>query len=199
MLIDRIEKSIELKIVYFGSAQSGKTTSLKALLSGFGKEDQLKSVEKSSRRIVFLDYGTIAFPNPSDAWKLKVQIYSTTGQNFNLLGIDGIIFVIDSQKGSFETTLLTWKHLETYLEDKSQLLHYLNYEFPISLCFNKQDVPEKFNPDTFLKKIRFRRFKNIRTNDTISLTGKGILESFEDVLDLVFKVKTPYLLELLDK
>ena len=102
MIIDALEKTIQVKIVYYGPALSGKTTSIKALFNHFGKKDEILSVESTVRRTLFFDYGTITFKN-SD-WLLKVHVYTTTGQDFyivtrpvTLKAIDGIIFVSDSR------------------------------------------------------------------------------------------------------
>jgi len=193
MIIDRLDKTIQIKIVYFGPALSGKTTSLKALFKRFGKEDKLKSIESSIGRTLFFDYGTIMFENSQ--WKLKIHIYSTTGQDFyivtrpiTLRGIDGIIFVADSQKFVYERNLTSWNELRSYFGDTFK-------EIPVMLCFNKQDLAEKFNSKHFLDEILFYNFNNIQINKTIALDGYGILESFEEILDLIFKNKTPYLLE----
>ena len=193
MIIDRLDKTIQIKIVYFGPALSGKTTSLKALFKRFGKEDKLKSIESSIGRTLFFDYGTIMFENSQ--WKLKIHIYSTTGQDFyivtrpiTLRGIDGIIFVADSQKFVYERNLTSWNELRLYFGDTFK-------EIPVMLCFNKQDLAEKFNSKHFLDEILFYNFNNIQINKTIALDGYGILESFEEILDLIFKNKTPYLLE----
>lgn len=193
MIIDRLDKTIQIKIVYFGPALSGKTTTLKALFTCFGKENKLKSIENSIGRTLFFDYGTIKFQNSQ--WKLKIHIYSTTGQDFyivtrpiTLRGIDGIVFVADSQKFVYGRNLTSWNELRSYFGDNFK-------EIPVMLCFNKQDLADKFRSEKFLDEINFYNFKNIHTKNTIALEGYGILESFEEILDLIFKTKTPYLLE----
>ena len=47
MIIDHCDKTISIKIVYFGPALSGKTTSIKALFSDFGKEEDVYSIENN--------------------------------------------------------------------------------------------------------------------------------------------------------
>ena len=75
MIIDAIDRVIQIKIVYFGPAMSGKTTSLKSLFSHFGKDEEVESIESTVKRTLFFDYGTIKFR--SDLWLLKIHIYST--------------------------------------------------------------------------------------------------------------------------
>ncbi|MFX1302935.1 MAG: ATP/GTP-binding protein [Promethearchaeota archaeon] len=183
MIIDHCEKTISIKIVYFGPAFSGKTTSIKALFSEFGKGEALHSIESTVCRTLFFDYGTVSFQN--EEWKLKIHIYTTTGQDFYLItrpitlrAVDGIIFVIDSQEEVYERNLISWNELISYFKDCID-------DIPVIIAFNKRDKPIKFEPNMFLKEIRFREYKNIESMFTIAIHGEGILECFEDILRLV--------------
>ena len=185
MIIDHVDKTISIKIVYFGPALSGKTTSIKTLFSHFGKEDKILSIESTVNRTLFFDYGVVSFQNQD--WILKISIYTTTGQNFYLItrpitlkAVDGIIFVTDSQKIVYERNLVSWNELKSYFRDSIQ-------DIPIIVAFNKQDLPEKFISTRFLKEIGYYTFKNINTRYTIAINGEGVLECFEDILQLVLK------------
>ena len=185
MIIDHVDKTISIKIVYFGPALSGKTTSIKTLFSHFGKEDKILSIESTVNRTLFFDYGVVSFQNQD--WILKISIYTTTGQNFYLItrpitlkAVDGIIFVTDSQKIVYERNLVSWNELKSYFRDSIQ-------DIPIIVAFNKQDLPKKFISARFLKEIGYYSFKNINTRYTIAINGEGVLECFEDILQLVLK------------
>lgn len=185
MIIDSLDKTIQIKIVYYGPALSGKTTSLKSLFKHFGKSNKVESIESSLRRTLFFDYGTISFQNQN--WLLRIHIYSTTGQDFyivtrpvTLKAIDGIVFVADSQEKAYERNIISWNELRSYF---NEALHSL----PKVIASNKQDLPEKFNPLMFLEEINHCTYDNIDTTSTIAINGEGILDSFEDILSLVFK------------
>jgi len=185
LIIDALEKVIQIKIVYFGPAMSGKTTSLKALFNHFGKKDEVSSIESTIGRTLFFDYGTINFQN--DNWKLKIHTYSSSGQDFyvimrpiTLKAVDGLIFVADSQKIAYERNVVSWNELGSYFDE------YL-IKMPKVIAFNKQDLPEKFSTALFLRDIDFHLLRNIHTTKTIALNGEGILDSFEKILSLVFK------------
>jgi len=184
MIIDALEKTIQIKVVYYGPALSGKTTSLLALFKHFGKQKDVTSIESTVQRTLFFDYGTISFQN--EKWKLKLHIYSTTGQDFyvvtrpiTLQAIDGLIFVADSQKEAWERNLISWYELETYF--RKRLI-----DLPKVIAFNKQDLPNKFNPASFLQKIKFGKYLKIDTRLTVAINGEGILGCFEDALRLIF-------------
>ncbi len=185
MIIDALEKVITLKIVYYGPALSGKTTSLLSLFNHFGKKEEVKSIESTVNRTLFFDYGTISFQNQD--WKLKLHLYSTTGQDFyivtrpiTLTGLDGLIFVADSQQSNWDRNIVSWNELTSYFKEQLATL-------PILVCFNKQDLPNKFNPAAFLKQIQYFKCKNIDTRKTTAINGEGILESFEDILRLILR------------
>ncbi|MFW9882019.1 MAG: ATP/GTP-binding protein [Candidatus Thorarchaeota archaeon] len=185
MIIDHVDKTINIKIVYFGPALSGKTTSIKTLFSHFGKKEKILSIESTVNRTLFFDYGIISFQNQD--WILKISVYTTTGQNFYLItrpitlrAVDGIIFVLDSQKEVFERNMISWRELISYFGDSLD-------DLPILVAFNKQDLPNKFLSTRFLQQIDFHKFKNIGSRYTIAISGEGVLECFEDILRLILK------------
>ncbi|MFX1390164.1 MAG: ATP/GTP-binding protein [Promethearchaeota archaeon] len=183
MIVDHVDETISIKIVYFGPAFSGKTTSIKALFSHFGKGEELHSIESTINRTLFFDYGTVTFQNQE--WKLKLHIYTTTGQDFyfvtrpiTLRAVDGVIFVADSREEVYERNLASWQELITYFRDSVR-------DLPIVIAFNKQDLPDKFNSRVFLREINIREYKNVETKYTIALSGEGILGCFEEILRLI--------------
>lgn len=185
MIIDHCDKMISIKIVYFGPAFSGKTTSIKSLFSHFGKGEALQSIESTVQRTLFFDYGVVVFQNQE--WKLKLHIYTTTGQDFYLItrpitlrAVDGIIMVLDSQEEVFERNLTSWNELISYFSDCID-------DVPVIVAFNKQDLPDKFNPEEFLRVIDFYKYKNMDIRYTIAVNGEGILGCFEDILRLILK------------
>ncbi len=185
MIIDHLAKTISIKIVYFGPAMSGKTTSIKALFSEFGKEEEVCSIESTIERTLFFDYGTVTFQNQE--WKLKIHIYTTTGQDFyfvtrpiTLRAVDGVIFVIDSQEDVYDRNLISWNELIGYFKESIDNL-------PIIIAFNKQDLEDKFNSIDFLKEIRYQKYKKIDTRFTSAIKGEGIIECFENILKQVLK------------
>ena len=185
MIIDHLSQTIQLKICYFGPALSGKTTTLKSLFKHFGKEDRVLSIDSSIRRTLFFDYGTITFENKQ--WLLKLHLYSTTGQDFYIItrpitlqAIDGIIFVADSQDAAYYRNLTSWNELCNYFEDDFK-------KIPKILAFNKQDLGDKFNTSEFLENINSFKYNDLKTKKTAALYGKGVVESFEELLELILK------------
>ncbi len=185
MIIDHCDKNISIKIVYFGPAFSGKTTSIKALFTQFGRSEKIHSIESTVNRTLFFDYGTVTFQN--EEWKLKIHIYTTTGQDFYLItrpitlrAVDSIILVLDSQIEVYDRNIASWNELVSYFKESIE-------DIPIIIAFNKQDLQEKLNPAEFLKEIKCNEYKNIKSRYTSALLGEGILDCFEDILGLTLK------------
>ncbi|MHA1233272.1 MAG: GTP-binding protein [Candidatus Helarchaeota archaeon] len=186
MIFDYEKKIIQVKIVYYGPAMSGKTTSIKFLFSYFGKGDKLESIDSSVGRTLFFDFGVLLFKGTE--WSLKFLLYTATGQDFyagtrpaTLNGVDGIIFVADSQVQYLEHNLRSWYELVNLFGQKI-------YEIPIIISFNKYDMEDKFKlrKDDFLNHININKFKYLSFNKTIATKGSGILESFKKVVEYIF-------------
>jgi len=110
MIVNYNNKTIQIKIVYYGCAMSGKTTSLKSLLEKFNSSDKLTSIETTTGRTLFFDFGTLQLQGAG--WSVKIHLYSATGQDFyastrpaTIQGADGLIFVIDSKRNLLHDNL----------------------------------------------------------------------------------------------
>jgi GTPase SAR1 family protein len=186
MLFDYENKLIQVKCVYYGPAMSGKTTSLKFLFSYFGKENELESIENSVGRTLFFDFGVLQFKGA--IWGLKFLLYTATGQDFyastrpaTLNGVDGVIFIADSQIKYLEHNVRSWNELKT-------LFGIEFYDIPLVVCFNKYDLNngEKLNKEIFLKFIESEKFRQIYFNETIATEGVGVLDSFQQLISFIF-------------
>jgi signal recognition particle receptor subunit beta len=181
MIIDQFKNTIQLKIVFFGPAMSGKTKSLKKLFNFLGKK--IYSIDNTVGRTLYFDYGTASVKNSK--WNIKFHIYSTTGPDFYqimrcdvLKATDGIIFVVDSQKDVWKRNLESWRELIAFFGDKLESI-------PIVIAFNKQDLIDKLDVADYLEKIGYRDYDNIKTSYINSINGEGILDAFEKMLKLV--------------
>ena len=186
MIFDYENKLIQVKIVYYGPAMSGKTTSLRVLFSHFGRENEVESIENSVGRTLFFDFGVLEFKG--DIWGLKFLLYTATGQDFyagtrpaTLNGVDGIIFVADSQIIYIEHNLRSWNELKA-------LFGLEFYNIPIIIAFNKCDLKNgnHLNRNKFMDLIEFEKFKTISFNETIATEGLGILISFKKLISFIF-------------
>jgi len=184
MKFDIKNKTVEAKIVFYGPALSGKTTSLKYLFKKFGKLEKIKSINSTTGRTLFFDFGILKFKGLK--WEVKFLIYSTTGQDFyyvtrptTIQGADGIVFVADSSINSFQRNIYSWNELTNMY---GNALH----RIPIICNFNKQDLTRKFEIRNFLNHIQFEKLKLFAYFKTTAILGDGILSSFRKIIEMIF-------------
>jgi GTPase SAR1 family protein len=186
VIYDFENKTLQVKIVYYGPAMSGKTTSIKHLFSYFNKAEMLDSIDNSVGRTLFFDFGVLYFKGTE--WGLKLLIYSATGQDFyastrpaTLNGVDGIIFVVDSQMEYLEHNLCSWNELKTLFGEEI-------YNIPIVIALNKYDLDniKKLKELDFVSHIKYDRFKNLSLKKTIAIKGEGVIDSFYQLIKFIF-------------
>ncbi|MFW9782145.1 MAG: ATP/GTP-binding protein [Candidatus Heimdallarchaeota archaeon] len=185
MIFDYENKILQIKIVYYGPAMSGKTTSIKYLFSYFKKESNLDSIESSVGRTLFFDFGVLNFQGSN--WGLKFLIYSATGQDFyastrpaTLNGVDGIIFVVDSRFDYLKYNIRSWNELISLFGEEI-------YNIPIVISLNKYDLDgmDKLKEEEFLNLIHFNLFKHLSIKKTMAINGKGLLNSFKSLVNFI--------------
>jgi len=172
VIYDYENKILQVKIVYYGPAMSGKTTSIKYLFSYFNKEDTLNSIDSTVGRTLLFDFGVLQFKGSE--WSLKFLIYSATGQDFyastrpaTLIGVDAVIFVADSRVNCLHHNLRSWNELKTMF--KNEL-----YNLPMVISLNKSDFESKqeIKYHEFIMKININQFKYIIKNEYNKLKKK---------------------------
>ncbi len=182
MIHDEEKKTTQIKIVYYGPALSGKTTTIKYLFKYYGQEKKLSSIESSVGRTLFFDFGTLPFKGAK--WMLKFLMYTATGQDFYaitrpiiLRGVDGIIFVADLQKESLEHNIRSWTELTSFFKEEL-------YGIPIVIALNKDDLEDegKIDEKDFMEHVDIDKFKKLSILRTIAIDGSGVLDSFSQML-----------------
>jgi mutual gliding-motility protein MglA len=148
-IINQATKELQVKIVYYGPAKSGKTTNLEQVHSNVQVPNQaskgkMTSLATSSDRTLFFDF----FPLEAVAikgFKTKFALFTVPGQviynatrQIVLRGVDGIVFVADSQYEKMEENVETFKHLEDNLKTLNLNLD----EIPYVMQYNKRDLGE---------------------------------------------------------
>ena len=148
-IINQATKELQVKIVYYGPAKSGKTTNLEQVHANVQVPEatakgKMTSLATSSDRTLFFDF----FPLEAVAikgFKTKFALFTVPGQviynatrQIVLRGVDGIVFVADSQYDKMEENVETFKHLEDNLKTLN-----LNLEdIPYVMQYNKRDLAD---------------------------------------------------------
>ncbi|HEX7654854.1 MAG TPA: ADP-ribosylation factor-like protein, partial [Verrucomicrobiae bacterium] len=146
-IINQATKELQVKIVYYGPAMGGKTTNLVQVhdhvQTQAGNKGKLVSLATSSDRTLFFDFLPIEAMTIR-GFKTKFQLYTVPGQviynttrQLVLRGVDGIVFVADSQYEKMPENVESFQNLVDNLQ--SQKLNLA--EIPYVLQYNKRDLP----------------------------------------------------------
>src|SRR3982751_3813175 len=146
-LINQASKEIQVKIVYYGPALCGKTTNLIKVhenVQAAGEKGKLVSLaNQSSDRTLFFDFLPIEAMSIK-GYKTKFQLYTVPGQviynttrQLVLRGVDGIVFVADSQYEKMTENVESF----TNLEENLKTLKLNMAEIPYVLQYNKRNLP----------------------------------------------------------
>src|SRR5438874_13397120 len=182
-IINRATRELQLKIVYYGPAKSGKTTNLEQIHTNVQVPDtaskgKLTSLATSSDRTLFFDF----FPLEAVAikgFKTKFALFTVPGQviynatrQIVLRGVDGIVFVADSNYDKMEENLETFKHLEENLKSLNLKLQ----DIPYVMQYNKRDLPE-VAPVEYLDYVLNNRDVQVPSFEASASKCEGVFET----------------------
>jgi len=186
------KKEINFKIVYYGPPLSGKTTNLEYLHRAMPAEAKGDMTMLSTRddRTLYFDF----LPLKSRVIRgfiSRFQLYTVPGQpiydqtrRIVLTGVDGIVFVADSQWDTMEANVASFENMEVNLQSHNRTLD----DIPYVLQFNKRDLPgvAPINYMEFLlnqRKIKALHFETVATEgqavaDTLNTVCKMVMSEF---------------------
>ena len=145
-IINQATKELQVKVVYYGPAMGGKTTNLVKVhenIQTAQEKGKLVSLATSSDRTLFFDFLPIEAV-AIKGFKTKFQLYTVPGQviynttrQLVLRGVDGIVFVADSQYEKMQENVESFANLE----DNLRTLKMNMADIPYVLQYNKRDLP----------------------------------------------------------
>jgi signal recognition particle receptor subunit beta len=142
--INHNTKEINCKIVYYGCGLSGKTTNLQYIYDRTteGAKGKLISLSSENERTLFFDFLPLDI-GEIRGFKTRFHLYTIPGQSFYevsrqfiLKGVDGIVFVLDSQRERLEANLESYESLESNLDGHG----YDIQKIPLVFQYNKRDL-----------------------------------------------------------
>jgi signal recognition particle receptor subunit beta len=194
--INYSSREIQLKIVYYGAALCGKTTNLVTLHKQIthAQKGELVSLATDADRTLFFDFlslNTKTLPGFTTRFQLYTvpgqAIYNTTRQ-LVLKGVDGIVFVVDSQWDKMADNVESFQNLQENLVEN----HLSLAQIPSVLQYNKRDLPNAA-PINFLEYTFNNRANRALAYEAVAATGVGILETLNAAARLLLAKysKTP--------
>jgi signal recognition particle receptor subunit beta len=182
-IINQATKELQVKIVYYGPAKSGKTTNLEQVHANVQVPNQsakgkMTSLATSSDRTLFFDF----FPLEAVAikgFKTKFALFTVPGQviynatrQIVLRGVDGIVFVADSQYDKMEENVETFKHLEDNLKTLNLNLD----DIPYVMQYNKRDLGD-VAPVEYMDFVLNNREVQVPTFEASAAQCDGVFET----------------------
>lgn len=180
--INYAAREINCKIVYYGPGLCGKTTNLQTIYQRTSPDARGKmiSLATETERTLFFDFLPLALGDIR-GFKTRFHLYTVPGQVFYdasrkliLKGVDGVVFVADSQEERLDANIESLENLKDNLEEQGYDLEKL----PFVIQYNKRDLPnqspleelqELLNPD------------QVPEFEACALTGEGVFETLKAV------------------
>ena len=187
-IINQATKELQVKIVYYGPAMGGKTTNLVQVhdhvQTTSGNKGKLVSLATSSDRTLFFDFLPIEAMTIR-GFKTKFQLYTVPGQviynttrQLVLRGVDGIVFVADSQFEKMPENVESFQNLVDNLH--SQKLNLA--EIPYILQYNKRDLPNVAAMDELRQMLNKTSVPDF---EAVARTGVGVFDTLKMAAKLV--------------
>jgi signal recognition particle receptor subunit beta len=178
--INYAAREINCKIVYYGPGLGGKTTNIQYIYDRTtqGAKGKLISLATETDRTLFFDFlpielGTIR------GFKTRFHLYTVPGQVFYdasrkliLKGVDGVVFVADSQEARNDANLEALENLQLNLKENGFDLA----KMPYVLQFNKRDLPTAMPVDRMTRELQVKGEPII---EAVAPKGTGVFDTLK--------------------
>jgi signal recognition particle receptor subunit beta len=174
------------KIVYYGPGLSGKTTNLQYIHSKVPQNTRGKliSLATEADRTLYFDFLPINIGTIND-FQAKFQLYTVPGQVYYnatrklvLRGVDGLVFVADSQPDKMDENIESLANLEDNLREYAYDIN----QIPLVLQYNKRDLPGVLSIDELNARLNPR---GLPCFEAAAPQGKGVFDTLKLVIKLV--------------
>jgi len=187
-VINYSKKEISAKIVYYGPSLCGKTTNIQAIYQSV-KPDQkgkLVSLATEADRTLFFDFLPIEIANIR-GFKTRLHFYTVPGQVYYnstrravLTGVDGLVFVADSQRDKMEENTESLANLEENLNYYGKSMRTI----PLVIQYNKRDLADVMSIAEMNQILNPEGYPH---SEAIATTGEGVLETLTRITKMVLQ------------
>lgn len=180
--INRHKRELLFKLVFYGPGLGGKTTTLRHIHAATKPEHRgnLVSLATDTDRTLYFDYLPVQLLRLGEM-SVKLLLYTVPGQVYYaatrklvLNGVDGIVFVADTQSARLDANQESLDDLNANLADQGKKLSAVPHAFQ----WNKRDLPDVVRIDELDR--RFNLF-GAPAVPTVATSGQGVFETLEQV------------------
>ncbi len=181
-------REINCKIVYYGAGLGGKTTNLQLIYQKTADQQKGKmiSLATETERTLFFDFLPLDLGSVR-GFKTRIHLYTVPGQVFYdasrkliLRGVDGIVFVADSQEQRMDANVEALDNLMSNLKEHGYDFH----KIPYVLQLNKRDLPNILPIDLLATELRR---KNEPVVEAVAFQGVGVFETLKEIAKQVLQ------------
>lgn len=179
-------KEINCKVVYYGPGLGGKTTNIQQVYDKTSgpRKGKLITLDSQNERTLFFDFLPLDL-GEIRGFHTRFHLYTVPGQSFYeasrkliLRGVDGIIFVADSQIERMEANKESWGDLKKNLEFQG----YDISKLPLVIQWNKRDLPNTSSVDEMKKELNVAPYMSYEAK---AREGDGVFESLKAISKLI--------------
>jgi signal recognition particle receptor subunit beta len=172
-------------VVYYGPGLCGKTTNLQYIYTHTSNDSrgEMVSLETETDRTLFFDLLPIDVGSIG-GFNTRIQLYTVPGQVFYnttrklvLKGVDGVVFVADSQKPMLAANVESLKNLEENLAEMGQTFETL----PVVLQYNKRDLPDVVSVEEMNRLLNPKSWPHFEAS---AVTGTGVFDTLKGISKL---------------
>jgi signal recognition particle receptor subunit beta len=184
--INYSSREINCKIVYYGPGLCGKTTNLQYIYNRTNPDAKGKmiSLATETERTLFFDFLPLSL-GEIRGFRTRFHLYTVPGQVFYdasrkliLKGVDGVVFVADSQMGRMEANIESIENLRDNLQEQGYDLDRL----PYVVQYNKRDLPSVASVEELRSLLNPA---GVPDYEAVATTGAGVFDSLKAVAKLV--------------
>ncbi len=188
--INYATREISCKIVYYGPGLSGKTTNLQIIHRKIPDKDKSEMVSlatETDRTLFFdflpLDLGSIkGFNTKFQLYTVPGQVYYNATRKLVLRGVDGVVFVVDSQVDKLQENLESFANLQENLREYGHSIE----NIPLVLQYNKRDLPNVYpieQLNSLVNKHKLPYYEAVAATGvgvftTLKAIGKSVIDKF---------------------
>jgi len=189
--INYSSREVNCKIVYYGPGLSGKTTNLQYVHAKVPKKTRgdLISLATDADRTLYFDFLPINI-GAINGFATKFQLYTVPGQVFYnatrklvLRGVDGLVFVADSQRSKKDENIESLNNLKENLIEYG----YDIYTLPIVLQYNKRDLPDVMTIEEMQQDLNWN---NLPYFEASAVKGVGVFDTLKMITKVVLNRAT---------
>lgn len=189
-LINYASREINSKIVYYGPGLGGKTTNIKYVYTKLQPtlKGRLISLATELDRTLFFDFlpvdiGTIrGFKTRFHLYTVPGQVFYNASRKLILKGVDGIVFVADSQIERYDENIESFDNMKDNLRDYNLELD----KIPLVMQYNKRDLPNITSLDELQKVLN--PLGKSSYFEAIATQGVGVFETLKEICKMVLKM-----------